>query len=513
MHKLKFALPLIAGAFLLHAGDPIPKTAGVCFRFDDNKPPQYWREMGQLFEKHGFHMSLALVSQDLNSKEAQQTLSGLAANGHSMMDHLPNHAVYQLRARDQEEFEKYSKLPFVDHSNPENKRIYFKYELNAAHPQNRKFQGVIQNGELCKYPEDLKRQLGTTRKILIPATGQVYGISIQNGKKMLRSFWRETIPVPDAEGEMILLAANAAIQPPDDVLRFLATVSRNNFQTLGLPAPRAWIQPGGWECFVTPEKIGKIYGGEFGYISADCIPGSRSQLANAFCDPLPEQARFNMRCDFTGPDNGQDFSAMKRNIADSIAKNKVKIFISHMWVHRVKGGWNAFIKGYDELLQWLKVNKIPVRPQEEWAELLYTGKTGSNTNILPPLTRDLDGDGKPDGYRLLRGAAADLKTGTVTIPAGGKLHISDVAGLEKGANRFALSVKGRTGTVMILDFFFVFRDGKNYTERRQFRLDSDDWQTLNGSVHVKPQAVTLHYGVQFAGTGSPVEIKEPVFKQ
>ncbi len=512
MHKFKLALPLIAGAFLLHAETSTHKTAGVCFRFDDNKPPQYWREMGQVFEKHGFRMSLALVSQDLNGKEAQETLRKLAANGHSMMDHLPNHAVYQLRARNQQEFDKYSGLPFVDHANAKDKRVYFKYELNAAHPQNRKFQGVIRNGELCGYPENLKRQLGTTRKILIPATGQLYGISIQNGRKILRSFWRETIPVPNAEGEMILLASNAAIQPPDDVLRFLATVGRDNFQAFGLPAPRAWIQPGGWECFVTPEKIGKIYGGEFGYVSADCIPGSRMQLVNAFNDPCSGQARFNMRCDFTGPDNGQDFSAMKRNIADSIAKNKVKIFISHMWVHRVKGGWDAYIKGYDELLQWLKANNIPVRTQEEWAELLYTGKTDSNANVLPPFTRDLDGDGKPDGYTLQRGAAADLKTGTVTIPAGGKLHIADVAGLEKGTNQFALTVKGKPGTMMILDFFFVSRDGNNYIERKQLRLASDDWQILKGTVHVKPQAVTLHYGVQSSGTDSPVEIKNPVFK-
>lgn len=65
---------------------------------------------------------------------------------------------------------------------------------------------------------------------------------------------------------------------------------------------------------------------------------------------------------------------------------------------------------------------------------------------------------------------------------------------------------------MILDFFFVSRDGNNYIERKQIRLDSDDWQILKGTVHVKPQAVTLHYGVQSSGPDSPVEIKNPVFK-
>ena len=72
-----------------------------------------------------------------------------------------------------------------------------------------------------------------------------------------------------------------------------------------------------------------------------------------------------MRPDFTGLDNGQDIPAMKRRIADSIARRQVKIFISHMWVNRVKGGWDAYIKGYEELLQWLKKNRIPVRHSDK----------------------------------------------------------------------------------------------------------------------------------------------------
>lgn len=512
MYSRWITVSLIAGAFLLRAGDPVPKTAGVGFRFDDNKPPRHWREMGALFEKHGYRMSLALISQDLNDRESRETLRKLSGSGHSMMDHLPNHAVYQIRARTPQEFDEYSKLPIADHTDPESRRIYFKYELDANHPQNQKFQGTIRGGELCEYPEKMKNQLGFTRKILVPATGKVYGIRIQDGKKMLYSFWGEKVAIPDRTGELVLLATNIAIQPPDGVLRFLADTSRRNFHSIGLPSPRSWIQPGGWECFVTPEKIGKIYGKEFGYVSGDCIPGARMNLVGCFNDPDPEKARFNMRCDFTGPDNGQDFAAMKRNIADSIAKRHVKIFISHMWVQRVKGGWDAYIKGYDELLQWLKTNNIPVKTQEEWAEILYSDKPDPNTNVLPPFTVDLDADGKPDGYELLNGATADLKTGIVTIPAGGKLHISDAAGLEKGVNRFALTVKGEKGATVILDFFFVVRNGKNYIERKQFRLESDGWQTLKGTVGVKPEAVTLHYGVLSAGTKAPIEVRDPVFK-
>ena len=38
------AIGLLAGAFLLQAGEEVPKQAGVAFRFDDNKPPKQWKE-------------------------------------------------------------------------------------------------------------------------------------------------------------------------------------------------------------------------------------------------------------------------------------------------------------------------------------------------------------------------------------------------------------------------------------------------------------------------------------
>ena len=160
------AIGLLAGSFLLHAGEGIPKQAGVAFRFDDNKPPRQWKEMGELFEKHGCRLSLALISQALNGKEAQEVLQALSAKGHAMMDHTPNHAIYQIQARTPQEFEEYAKLPIVDHADPQTRKVYFKYELNAAHPGNRKFSGAIRNGELCEYPANMNGQHGNKSKIL-----------------------------------------------------------------------------------------------------------------------------------------------------------------------------------------------------------------------------------------------------------------------------------------------------------------------------------------------------------
>ena len=512
--KKRIVMSLLAGAFLCQAESGSAPRAGVAFRFDDTKPLAHWSGMAELFERHGCKLSYAINSQLLTKDEkAKAVLRAVSAKGHTLMDHLPCHGTFQIVARDQQEFEKYSKLPFADHADPKARRVFFKYEINKNDPGNLKFQGEIKNGELVEFPKNMAKQLGFTRKIYIPSANKVYGIEIHNGKKILRSFWREKITIPDFRGEMVVLAQNSAVQPPDDVLRFQAETTVKNFQAMNLPLPKIWIQPGGWECCVTPQKIRNIYGKEFSYTAADCVPENNLGRNNSFGDPAPEIGRFTMRPDFTGMDNGQDVQAMKVKIAQSIAKNKVKIFISHMWMHRVKGGWNAYLNGYDELLQWLKKHNIPVKTQDEWAEILYSGNSGLQGNILPSFKNDLDGDGEPDGYELQKGATADLQTGIVKIPAGGKLNISDVAGLTRGTARFSLAAKGQKGTVVVVSCFFVARDRKkNYQEQRKFRLTGDDWQLLQGEVEVKPAAVTLHYSVRPVGKDRVIEIKDPEFK-
>lgn len=509
-NSLTLTLFLFAGVSLFSAeARPVPKTGGVCFRFDDNKPPEQWRMMGELFERYGYRMSLALVSQELNENHAR-VLRELAGKGHSLMDHLPNHAVYRIRARTPREFEEYSRLPFVDHADPKNRQVCFRYELNREHPRNKRFRASIRGGVLCAFPDSMKRELGSTRKILMPSDGKVYGIRIRNGERRLADFWGGKAIPPDQENaEFVLLAANAAIQPSDALLRFLGSVSRANFQAAGLPVPRSWIQPGGWECFVSAEKISGIYGREFGYRSADCVPGS-SRLNCFFNDPASGIQRFRMRPDFTGLDNGQDIPAMKRKIAESLAKHQVKIFISHMWVQRVKGGWDAYFKGYEELLAWLKECRIPVRTQEEWAEILYSAPAESGGNVMPSFSTDLDADGIPDGYELRTGAKADVKSGTITLPPGGQVLLSDLGGLEKGVNRFALSVRGEAGTEVNLIFSFAVRSGKNRTESRRFRLTGGAWETLKGTVPVNPEAVTLQYRIRRSGGNGELEIRNPV---
>lgn len=491
-----------------------PKVGGVAFRFDDNKKAEEWLQLAAVFDKHGCKMGVAINSSLRLDAEQVKVLQEMAKNGHIIMDHTPSHAMFSVNFSNPADFEKYSKDPAVHHAEPQHRRIFLKYVLKTDWPNNKPFVGKIVNDELVEYPAELKGRLGFTSKFYHVDTKTVYGIRLSGDKKMVFDLWGQKANVAELSGDFIGLFDYRSIAPTDETLRLVATISRDKFAAMGLPAPKVWLQPGGWETFITAEDLAQIYGKEFGYVAADCIPATNSNQVGCFNDPMPERGRFTMKADFTGPDNGQDFPAMKRNIADSFAKNKTVFFISHMWVQRVKGGMKAYLEGYDELLGWLKQNNIPVRTMEEWSTVIYDKKPVADTNIMPPLTKDLDGNGVPDGYALQKGATADLATGVVTIPVGGKLHSSDIAGVEKGMVKVSLQAKAAPGTNVIVDYFFVMRNGKNYVIRKQFGgFANDQWKKLEAEIEVKPEAVTLHFGVSFSQSNTPIQVKEPVFKK
>lgn len=516
MRRIHFLfLSALLGVFLIPAdavepAAPVRRNAGICFRFDDNQPLQNWKAIGELFEKHGFRMSLAIVSQDL-SREAAETLRELSRKGHTLLDHLPNHAVYHLRAHTQQEFEAFSKLPIVDHVDPKSRTLYFKYELDANHPGRKPFRGEIRNGELIGYPESLSRHLGFTRKVLIPSTGKVYGILIRDGKKMMHSFWWETIDIPDTNGptDMVLLPFNSAIQPPDALLRFLAERTRENFRSAGLPLPRTWAQPGGWECFVEPERIARIYGREFGYLCGSCVPHATAQTC-CYNEPDPAIQRFCMRPDSTSPDNRGTFAEMKKRIADAVARHVPTVFLSHLQIRRFPGGREAFFRGYDELLAWVKQHNIPVKTHEQWAVELYDHPSLPLEEVMPPLTVDRNGDGIPDGYDLKNGAKSDLRTGRVSLPAGGRLQITNLGGIDRGPGRFSVEVKGPAGALVTIEFRYMIRNGKPSAERKTFRLKGNSWESCSGTLSVPSGAVTLHYTLSAPET--PIEIRSPKLK-
>ena len=89
---------LLAAAFTgVVSGATNPEKAGICFRFDDNQPPERWQKMAEIFEKHGYRFSMAINSEKAAADPAYaKLLSDMAARGYEVMDHTPEHTIIKL---------------------------------------------------------------------------------------------------------------------------------------------------------------------------------------------------------------------------------------------------------------------------------------------------------------------------------------------------------------------------------------------------------------------------------
>jgi len=508
-------LPFVQGAAAAESAC-VAKNSGVCFRFDDNHPVNQWKDLAGLFRRFGFPLNLAVNSESL-TPESGKLLAALAKDGNEIMDHTPGHAVYQLRCRTGAEFEAARKLPFVAETRPGAKWLFFGYEFNPKYPGNLRCVGTVHGNELTVAdPRDRKRihHLG---KVYLPDGGKVYGIRLEGGKCKLYTFWGTGGVDLNLDGKEMILCSDLAFHPAPGVVAFLAERARKQFTAYGIPAPRTWCQPGGWEPCLTVETISRIYGKEFGYCAASCVPQVWPWV-NCFNDPNPERYRFAMRPSdntFDGFDvfaKGKTLAEVEKRIADCVAKHRVQILLSHMKADRIPGGWEAWLDRYGQLLAWLQAKKVPVRTVAEWSEILYSQKPDPWFNIMPALTTDLDSDSVPDGYRLEGKAAADVKAGTLRLDRGGSASIDGLAGIEKGMNRFSILCKGKAGTRVVVDFSPIRHrvTHPSTTIRKVFRLTADAETAYPAEVEIPKDTVVMN--VRFSSSG-PAELQVPEFRR
>ncbi len=354
MKKLFCGLTILSVGFA--AADP-----GVVLRFDDAHPVEQWRQLAAVFDAAGAKMSLALPARHLGGEEQRAFLREAAAKGHEIMDHAYDHALYSCRCRDAAEFAALSNLPFVVETDAPNLRLCFRYRFDMDHPRNRRFRGRVKGGRLIVEKNEAKK-FQRPNKVYIPSLGRVFGfMSSQDGEMKLYSFWYPTPAAPpDSPEEDMVYCDQRSFSPGDDVLRFQAGRSRDAFARIGLPEPKVWIQPGGWEPWLTAETFRRVYALEFGYTGADCLVGCEKEGMAADLSLAPFMFR---------PLPYLDSKAMtpekiRSSIQDSVEHNRPICFLSHM--RPPPGGtWGQWLAETAELLKWLGENNIPVKTFSE----------------------------------------------------------------------------------------------------------------------------------------------------
>ena len=366
-------------------GKDLVGEVGVAMRYDDNHKVAEWKALAEQFESRGLRMSLAVIpnAKHWMTPEHWKTLKELADRGHEIMDHTPQHALYRLDYETKAEYEaaKAKKYPFVAACDDGAMRLYCLGKVDYDHPQNRKFRASVhgKNNDCRITVTDAKDKdlLKWTNKVYIPSQKKIFGVAKEGENLILRDFWCRGVELDVTDEEMTLLS-DKAFEMPEELLRIQTARSRQAFVAHGLPPPRTWCQPGGWEPFVPATDVARVCGGEFGYNGGSCVPGSVKR-SFAYGDPNGAITRFAVRPCWKYIDDGSSIEQIAQEIRKVLDDGRVALILSHMNGRRV-GGWENWLKLNGEFLDWLKREKIPVRTPSEWSDIVYgkvTPRTGN----------------------------------------------------------------------------------------------------------------------------------------
>ena len=508
MHRFVFfSFLVVASVFAVELSE---KRGGLCFRSDDNHTPAKWKRLAEVFEKHDFPLCASLnFVMGAPRPGWVQMVKDLQARGHEVMDHSPNHRVFQMRFGSDEAAAAMLGKPAVDHVSGSN--VYFQYRLQKdAKPYGEGMARVSGNLFKPMGGGEVKRWRGIPFLRFDGVEG-VFLLASQrdDGSFELRSFWGEGNVDLDAEREVRYhrLTKEQILSFPD-ALRVQAEAVRAVCTRHGLALPTTWIQPGGAEPVLWRWDVAAVFGKEFGYTSGATYPDCSLKCFNEY-DPDGDR-RFGMQWgNFI--EDGQDLEWNKARIADGVARHYVMIGHSHLGGPAKLGGWEGTLKRTDELLSWCRETGIPVRTQTEWARILYDLKTDPAVNVFPALGMDRDANGVPDGLSLGWGVKVEASVaGTVLVATrSGKIcMVNRLGGLEKGENQLRIAVEGALGSSLQTQVRFP---GLRSAQAAEVTIGELGKAVLDCAVVVPPKAswgiVTL--SCQLA-KGTSLRMSQPV---
>lgn len=405
----------------------------VCFRFDDNQSVEVWQTLADVFRKHDarFSMSLIPCAYGADNPQWRKLICQLEDDGFEIMDHTPQHNTLSMRLpEDSPLLKELADAPFVDHIN--GNKVCLKYYLGSSTViKNEKIDIRNKNQILCKTPGE-----AIPHRSMLDFNGKQYYVVKNNDKLLLYSVWGENnIELPDANDVPVKIL-KAAFRPYPGAVDFLVKQSQEGFRKIGLKKmPTVWIGPGGLYPRYETEGLREVLI-KYGYVSAS---SSYYPSCKGFNDPDWERNRFAMRWGDFNLEN-LNLQMSKHKIAMAIACNRVAIGSSHVTPAR-RGKLKEYAALHNDLLIWLKKNNIKVMTQSDLAMYLKNRKVDPDKNIMPAFTRDIDGDGWPDGYTFKRKNL--FKNGAVHLSGKGLLlGVNRLCGLPSGKVRFTADWQG-----------------------------------------------------------------------
>lgn len=423
----------IAAAGALFAAAVSANADAVSFRYDDNQSVEIWQTLADVFRKHDARFGLSLIpcSFGADNAEWRKLICQLESEGFEIYDHTPQHNTLSMRLpEDSPLLKELANAPFVDHIN--GNKVCLKYYVGSSTViKTVKIDIRNKNQILCKTPG-----AEIAHRAMLDFNGKQYYAVKNKDILQLYSIWGENnIEMPDTNDVEVKVLKHA-FRPYPGAMDFLVKQSQEGFRKIGLKKmPKVWIGPGGLYPHFETEGLREVLL-KYGYVSA-----STSFFASpkGFNDPDWERNRFAMRWGTFNLEN-MNLQLSKRLIAMTTACNRVAIASSHVKPAR-SGKLKEYAALHDQLLAWLKKNNIKVMTQSELAMYLRDHKIDPDKNIMPAFSRDIDEDGRPDGYVFSR--KTTFANGAVRLTSKGNLlEIKQLCGLPEGKVKFTADWSG-----------------------------------------------------------------------
>lgn len=503
-------LLLVLAALPLLAAERSDKQGGICFRADDNHTPAKWNELRAVFDKHGYKLgaSLNLLS-GVSRPGFVEFVRDLQAGGHEVMDHSPNHRVFQLWLASEEAANAYAGKPGVSHTAGRN--VYFRYRIQpvrSAHTG----EAVVAGKTFRPADPDAFKNWQGVPFLLFQDDPETAWLLARNkeGEFELRDFWGgDTVDLGPERTRAYRRLCKEDIRVDHEALRLQAQLVRDLCDQHGIERLTTWIQPGGNEPTVWADDLAAVLGKEFGYTAGAVYPDSAIKCFN---EPDPRgDRRFAMQWG-NFDEEKRDLEWNKARIADGVARRQVLVGHSHLGGAADLGGWQGTLERTDAILAWCRETGIPVRTMREWADILYTQPTDPNVNIFPDLGTDRDGNGRPDGLSLGYGVSLGKDDAGFWLEAtrtGAVCTVHDLGGLEKGANEFAVELAAGAGAT--LEVAVTFREAPKATQR--LALVPAGPNRYAATIEVPPEAARATIVLEAANVSAPLRLRQPTFRQ
>jgi len=213
--------------------------------------------------------------------------------------------------------------------------------------------------------------------------------------------------------------------------------------------------------------------------------------------------------------NISNFQTSTNYIADNIARHQVVSILFHY--PEIDG---TYLDATDKFLKWCKDNDVPLLTISQWTTNLNNNNPDPKTNVFPDITKDLDGDGKPDGYETfydvtIKKTDSDAPGGSsLTKYVGGNIfEILGLGGIEKGKNIITFSAKGQSNATIRVKVKYNKTD-QTYCDTT-ITLNSTDWKIYKATFVVPDNTILsdVNFLVSNIQTGNFVSISDWQFKK